>query len=112
MPLLLFWALALLAYVKLLQGGDWRWGVLLGVSFGLGMLAKYAMIYFVLGIAGAALIDRDARALLRAPSLWLAAAIGFAFVLSERDLERAERLRHAAPMSATTSRAAAPCSIR
>jgi 4-amino-4-deoxy-L-arabinose transferase-like glycosyltransferase len=80
-PLLFCWALALLAYVKLLQGGDWRWGVVLGVSFGLGMLAKYAMIYFVLGIAGAALIDRDARALLRSPSLWLAAAIGVALIL-------------------------------
>ena len=59
--------------MKLLQGGGWSWGVLLGVSFGLGMLAKYAMIYFVLGVAGAALIDRDARALLRSPALWLAA---------------------------------------
>ena len=28
-PLLFCWALALLAYVKLLQGGDWRWGVVL-----------------------------------------------------------------------------------
>ena len=80
-PLLFFWAVALLSYVRLLQGGDWRWGVLLGVSFGLGMLAKYAMIYFVLGIVAAALIDRDARALLRSPSLWLAAAIGGALVL-------------------------------
>lgn len=80
-PLLLFWALALLAYVKLIQGGDWRWGVLLGVSFGLGMLAKYAMVYFLLGVAAAALIDRDARALLRSSSLWLAAAIGVALIL-------------------------------
>ncbi|MPZ40542.1 MAG: phospholipid carrier-dependent glycosyltransferase [Rhizobiales bacterium] len=80
-PLLFFWAVALLSYVKLLQGGDWRWGLLLGVSFGLGMLAKYAMIYFVLGVIGAALIDRDARALLRSPLLWLAAAIGVAFIL-------------------------------
>ena len=80
-PLLFFWAVALLSYVRLLQGGDWRWGILLGVSFGLGMLAKYAMIYFVLGIVAAALIDRDARALLRSPSLWLAAAIGGALVL-------------------------------
>jgi 4-amino-4-deoxy-L-arabinose transferase-like glycosyltransferase len=80
-PLLLFWAVALLAYVKLLRGGDWRWGVLLGVSFGLGMLAKYAMIYFVLGVAAAALIDRDARALLSSPALWLAAAIGVALLV-------------------------------
>ena len=94
-PLLFLWAVALLSYVKLLQGGDWSWGVLLGASFGLGMLAKYAMIYFVLGIAAAAVIDRDARALLRSPSLWLAAAIGVAFDHAERDLERAEQLRHA-----------------
>jgi 4-amino-4-deoxy-L-arabinose transferase-like glycosyltransferase len=80
-PLLFLWAVALLSYVKLLRGGDWRWGVLLGVSFGLGMLAKYAMVYFVLGIIGAALIDRDARALLRSSSLWLAAAIGIAILL-------------------------------
>ena len=33
-PLLFFWAVALLAYVKLLQGGDWRWGVLLGARSG------------------------------------------------------------------------------
>ena len=79
--MLFFWALALLAYVKLLQGGDWRWGVVLGVSFGLGMLAKYAMIYFLLGIAAAALIDRDARALLRSRALWLAAAIAVALIL-------------------------------
>jgi 4-amino-4-deoxy-L-arabinose transferase-like glycosyltransferase len=80
-PLLFLWAVALFAYVKLLRGGDWRWGVLLGVSFGLGMLAKYAMIYFLLGIAAATLVDREARALLRAPALWLAAIIGVALLL-------------------------------
>jgi len=80
-PLLFFWALALLSYVKLLQGGGWKWGVLLGVAFGLGMLSKYAMIYFPLGIVLAAVVDRDARALLRAPALWLAAAIGLALLV-------------------------------
>src|SRR3954452_18686267 len=42
-PLLLFWALALLAYVKLVDGGDQRWAIVLGVALGLGLLAKYAM---------------------------------------------------------------------
>src|SRR3569833_1598434 len=46
-PLLLCWAVALLAYVKLLPGPSWRWSITLGVALGLGMLAKYAMIYFV-----------------------------------------------------------------
>ena len=81
MPLLFFWSVALSAYVKLLQGGGWKWGVLLGISFGLGMLSKYAMIYFVLGVAGAALIDRDARALLRSPALWIAVPIAGAVIL-------------------------------
>jgi len=74
-PLLFFWALALLAYVKLLAGGETRWGVVLGIALGLGLLAKYAMIYFVLGIALAACLEADSRKLLRRPALWLALAI-------------------------------------
>ena len=49
-PLLFFWALASLSYVKMLRGRDLRWTALLGVSLGFGLLAKYAMIYFLLGI--------------------------------------------------------------
>src|SRR6187551_286556 len=45
-PLLFFWALALFAFLKLLAGPDWRWTVVLGISVGMGLLAKYAMIYF------------------------------------------------------------------
>src|SRR5215813_13528877 len=60
-PLLFFWALALFAYVKLLKGGDLRWGAVLGLALGLGLLAKYAMIYFLLGVAIATFVDRDAR---------------------------------------------------
>jgi 4-amino-4-deoxy-L-arabinose transferase-like glycosyltransferase len=74
-PLLFFWALALLAYVKLLAGGGTRWSIVLGIALGLGLMAKYAMIYFVLGIALAALLDPDARTMLRKPTLWLAFAI-------------------------------------
>ncbi len=44
-PLLFFWALALLAYVKLLAGAGARWAVVLGIALGLGLMAKYAMIY-------------------------------------------------------------------
>jgi len=43
-PLLFFWALALLAYVKLITGGGARWGAVLGLALGLGLMAKYAMI--------------------------------------------------------------------
>jgi 4-amino-4-deoxy-L-arabinose transferase-like glycosyltransferase len=78
-PLLLFWAVALLAYVRLLPGPSWRWSVVLGLALGVGMLAKYAMIYFLLCAACAACFDRDARALLWRPQTW--AALGIAGLL-------------------------------
>src|SRR5262245_38221051 len=80
-PLLFFWALALLAYVKLLTKVEWRWALVLGLAIGLGLLAKYAMIYFVAGIALAAWLDPDARRLLRTRELWLAALIAAVIVL-------------------------------
>ncbi len=74
-PLLLFWALALLAYVKLIERARLTWTIVLGLALGLGLLAKYAMIYFLLGVALAAVLDADARKLLRRPELWIALAI-------------------------------------
>jgi 4-amino-4-deoxy-L-arabinose transferase-like glycosyltransferase len=79
-PLLFFWALALLAYVKLSAGPRLRWAIVLGVALGLGLMAKYAMIYFVLGVALASVIDREARAMLRTRSLWLALAVAAVLV--------------------------------
>jgi hypothetical protein len=74
-PLLFFWAVALLAYLKLLAGPDWRWATVLGLALGLGLLAKYAMAYFALGVGCAALLDRDARDMLTRPQTWIAFAI-------------------------------------
>lgn len=74
-PLLFCWAVALLAFIKLLRGPDWRWTIVLGVALGLGLLAKYAMAYFVLGVALAALLDRDVRVLLRRWQPWAALAV-------------------------------------
>jgi 4-amino-4-deoxy-L-arabinose transferase-like glycosyltransferase len=45
-PLLFFWALALYLFVRALEEGRWRWWLALGVATGLGLLSKYAMIYF------------------------------------------------------------------
>ncbi len=57
-PLLFFWAVALLAWIRLLQGaaGAWGtmgrgamgWSMLGGAALGLGLLSKYAMAYFLL----------------------------------------------------------------
>lgn len=71
-PLLFFWALALLAYVKLLRGPDVRWNVVFGAAIGVGMLAKYAMAYFLAGMVIAALFDRAARGVLLRRQTWLA----------------------------------------
>ena len=79
-PLLLCWALGLLAYLKLLKAPDCRWAAVLGVSIGVGLLAKYAMIYFVLCAVCAALVDRDARALLTRPQTLMALAIALLIV--------------------------------
>jgi 4-amino-4-deoxy-L-arabinose transferase-like glycosyltransferase len=47
----------------------------LGIALGAGMLAKYAMAYFVPGVALAAFTDEGTRKLLRRPAPWLAVAI-------------------------------------
>jgi 4-amino-4-deoxy-L-arabinose transferase-like glycosyltransferase len=76
-PLVLFSAIALYAYVRLLQKPDWRWALGLGFAIGAGLLAKYAMIYVVLSLVLAAAFEKRARTMLAGPELWpaLAAAL-------------------------------------
>ncbi len=52
-----------------------RWSVTLGVALGLGLLAKYAMAYFFLGVALAAFVDERVRLLMRRPVWWVAVAL-------------------------------------
>jgi len=80
-PMLACWALALVAYIELVKGeGGWRWTIVLGVALGLGLLAKYAMIYFLLGMALAAVLEGDARRLLRTRGPVLALVIAAVLV--------------------------------
>jgi hypothetical protein len=45
-----------------LTGRDqWRWAALVGVALGLGLLAKYAMTYFLMGLALAVIVDAPLR---------------------------------------------------
>ncbi len=78
-PLVLFFALALFAYARLLQKPDWRWALVLGLAIGAGLLAKYAMVYFLAGLVLAAVFDKQARALLARLELWL--ALGLALIV-------------------------------
>jgi membrane-associated phospholipid phosphatase len=79
-PLLFFWALALLAYVKLLDAPASRWSAVLGLALGFGLLAKYAMVYFLLGAFGASFIDPAARAIWRRRAIWFALMIALLVV--------------------------------
>jgi 4-amino-4-deoxy-L-arabinose transferase-like glycosyltransferase len=78
-PLVLFFALALFAYARLLQKPDWRWALVLGLAIGAGLLAKYAMVYVLAGLVLGAAFDKRARALLARPELWL--ALGLALIV-------------------------------
>ncbi len=63
------WALALYAFLRLRDGGGLAWALMLGVALGLGMLAKYAMGYFIAGLVLAALLDAPSRRALVHPRL-------------------------------------------
>lgn len=60
-PLLFFWTVALLAMWRLLMRQSVGWALLLGAAMGLGMLSKYAMIYFVLGAVLFLMVSLGAR---------------------------------------------------
>jgi 4-amino-4-deoxy-L-arabinose transferase-like glycosyltransferase len=57
-PLLLCWALALYAFVRVLQQNSWNWWLLLGIATGFGMLSKYAMVFFLMSTAIYLLLER------------------------------------------------------
>jgi 4-amino-4-deoxy-L-arabinose transferase-like glycosyltransferase len=74
-PMVMFWAVALYAYARLLQEASWRWAIVLGIAIGAGLLSKYAMIYFLPGMLIAAFLEKPARVLLGKPHLWLALGV-------------------------------------
>ena len=63
-PLLFFWAVALYALTALLAERSAKWAVLLGVAMGLGVMSKYAMVYFLVCAIAYCAVRRDARWLL------------------------------------------------
>jgi 4-amino-4-deoxy-L-arabinose transferase-like glycosyltransferase len=60
-PLLFFWSITLLAFVRLRQGGGLGWAMIGGIACGLGALSKYAMLFFLAGAALYLILSRQGR---------------------------------------------------
>ena len=97
-PLLLFWAAALYAFVRARDEGGWGWWLAVGLAAGLGLLAKYAMAYWLLSALGFVLVFPTERRLLRpllsaagialliySPNFWWNWSNGFVSYLHTRD---------------------------
>ncbi|MGI9426983.1 MAG: ArnT family glycosyltransferase [Hyphomicrobiaceae bacterium] len=80
-PLLMFWALALTAFVFLVEQRHGWWPTLaLGITLGLGLNSKYAMAYFVMCALAYMITSRQHRHLLRSAKWWLAVALALALI--------------------------------
>jgi 4-amino-4-deoxy-L-arabinose transferase-like glycosyltransferase len=75
-PLLLCWALALWAFIELKERADWWPAVLLGIAIGLGMNAKYAMVFFPISMLIYVAVTPAARRLLWDARLYVAVGLG------------------------------------
>jgi 4-amino-4-deoxy-L-arabinose transferase-like glycosyltransferase len=76
-PLLFFWALALLCYLRALEEDRWADWLGMGAAIGFGLLSKYAMGFFVLSIGLHLLSSAEGRRRLASPKLWAGLAVGF-----------------------------------
>jgi 4-amino-4-deoxy-L-arabinose transferase-like glycosyltransferase len=92
------WAAALYAFVRARETGGERWWIAVGIAAGLGLLAKYAMAYWLLSALGYVLMIRGERRHLRPllaasavalliylPNLWWNWSNGFVSYLHVRD---------------------------
>lgn len=80
-PLLLFWALALVGFAALFDTEAWWPALLLGAALGGGLNAKYAMAWFVLCAAIYIALTPARRDILKDARLWAALALGFALIV-------------------------------
>lgn len=72
----LFWVLAALFVVRVHRAGERRDWIALGVVLGLGLLNKWSVLWFGVGLA-VALLATGWRTALRGAGPWLAAAVAF-----------------------------------
>ncbi|MBL4891324.1 MAG: glycosyltransferase family 39 protein [Rhizobiaceae bacterium] len=80
-PLLMFWSIALYAFIKFERTKAKIWILVLGLSFGLGLMSKYAMIYLPICAVLYSLLVSERPHMLKRPGFWLAMAIGFVILM-------------------------------
>jgi 4-amino-4-deoxy-L-arabinose transferase-like glycosyltransferase len=74
----MWWALALLLVVRLLNGADARWWLAVGAIFGLGLETKWTIALLGIGLAAGMAAVPEARRHLRTPWLWAGCAVALA----------------------------------
>lgn len=79
--LILFWTLALYVLTFALESGRWRDWLLLGLAVGLGLLSKYSMVFFGLGLAAYLAVTPARRRLFIDLRPWGAALVAGLVVL-------------------------------
>lgn len=80
-PLLFFWTLAILAFIKAVQSNAWRWWILAGLAAGGGMLSKYTMLLFFFSSLGYLLTSSMHKGILKQPRYWMAALLALLLFL-------------------------------
>lgn len=80
-PLLLCWALALNGWVHLRETPTWPKAIQFGLAFGFGVLAKYAMLFFLPALVIAFLFDKKTRSGLNNLEGYAAGLIAFLLIL-------------------------------
>jgi hypothetical protein len=79
-PLLFFWAAALYAFLRFEKEGTTLWAVALGLSIGLGVMSKYAMLYILPCIVIYSLLVAEKPHVLGRRKFWLALGVTLACI--------------------------------
>ena len=75
----LWWVLIAYLVVRLAKSNDPRWWVAIGVTIGLGVMTKYTILFYVLGIV-AGVFATDFRRHLRSGWLWIGVVLSLLIV--------------------------------
>ncbi len=68
--LLFFWAMAFFAYLQAERSNANKWWIVFGIALGLGLLSKYAMVFFLLCMVVDILWQKEKVSPWRRPGLW------------------------------------------